>query len=107
MAHARLQALRTRSYEGHESPTADWLVGSDPCRTQTYIVHVAEPRFVAKVGVDEAGVLAPLSYGTESGATIYDFLWFEPVPSEEELRRLLLEAEQVLALHVEALADEV
>lgn len=98
MAHARLQALKARSYQGHESSTANWLIGSDPLRAQAYLVHVVEPRFVAKVGTDDVGVLAPLSFGTESGATVYDFLWFDTVPPEAELRRLLLEAEQVLAL---------
>lgn len=90
--------LASTAHPGHEHATADWLLGADPQGEHRYIVHVAHPAFLAKVADAETeGVLSGLSYGTGTGGTIYDFLWFDEFPGDEAFRALMRLAEEVLA----------
>jgi len=85
-------------YDGHESPTARWILGRD-AQDVRYILHVGTPAFLAKVAFDEeTGVLSGLSYALINGGSLYDFLWFDDHPGDAAFRNLMLEAEQALSV---------
>jgi hypothetical protein len=88
----------THKHNGHESPTANWIVGEDAHGAQSYIFHTTAPAFLAKVSDDpEEGVLSVLSYGTKDDRTIYDFIWFDDCPDQPaSFGRLMREAERAL-----------
>jgi len=86
-------------YDGHESPTAKWILGRDAYANVRYIIHVAAPAFLAKVAPDdETGILSGLSYALSNGRSLYDFLWFNEHPGDAAFRELMREAEAALAL---------
>lgn len=83
--------------EGHESPTAEWVVGVDAFGTQQYIFHTSEPCFLAKVAANEdEGVLSDLSYALNDGRSLYDFVWFDELPGQDALRALLRVADDAV-----------
>ena len=81
----------------------DWIIGSGPDEEDEFIVHVAEPWFVARYADLEelAGDYDPsgLTVSTDDGAFFYDFRWqAEPKLSKEEIIKLCNEAAAALGL---------
>jgi hypothetical protein len=84
-------------HSSHEAPTASWIFGRDADGEQRYVIHTEAPAFIAKLADnDEEGVLSGLSYALSDGRSLYDFIWFDEVPAENELRTLLAEAERAV-----------
>lgn len=95
MAQRRL--IQDFHYPGHEEPTARWVLGRDAGGGRDYLVHLAMPRFVAKVGEDEDdGLLASFAYALQDGRSLYDFVWLDEPPTSTRLLKLLEAAEDVL-----------
>jgi hypothetical protein len=70
------------------------------------VLYAKYPAFLAKVADRETdGVLSGLSYAKDAGlshamangGSLYDFVWFEGVPAENELRALFAEAERIVS----------
>ena len=82
--------------------TPRWIVGSDPFELTSegdFIVHQSLPRFTARwavEGEDLDGVnLSGLSYcdaDDEEPIIIYDFIWIDEMPSEDNFRLLMRQA---------------
>ncbi len=85
-------------FDGHEKPTARWLVGTDVDQQQAYIVHIGSPGFIAKISDDpEVGMLSGTSYGMCDGRNLYDFIFFKnPPDSESEMVALFRDAEDAI-----------
>jgi hypothetical protein len=79
---------------------AKWILGQDAFSSQLYLVHTEYPAFYAKIGYDDEGILAPLSYGTSQGQNLYDFVWFDPFPDEAQFMNVMSEAESALDAHL-------
>ena len=95
----------SRKHPKHGAGTAEWIIGSDPASAQSYVLHTQYPAFLAKVADrEDDGVLSGLSYAQDvglshamtDGGSLYDFIWFDEVPAESELRALLTEAERAI-----------
>ena len=81
-------------HHGHEQPTARWVVGHDAFGRQAYLVHTAEPAFMAKLGSHpDEGVLSGLSFAMHDGRSLYDFLWYDSQPERPAFDELLQEAQ--------------
>lgn len=74
----------------------EWLVAADPDEEREYIIHLAPPRFIARLGDGGArsGLVMSLSEGD-----LFDFSWIDPQPGEEELRRLLKGAQRAVDIY--------
>jgi hypothetical protein len=55
---------------------------------------------LAKIGHDDEGILAPLSFGTRQGHNLYDFVWFDPFPDRVQFMNVMAEAEAALEAHL-------
>lgn len=81
-------------HQGHELPTARWVVGHDAFGRQAYVVHTAEPAFIAKLSSDsDEGVLSGLSFAMQDGRSLYDFLWHDSPPDGRAFDELLRQCE--------------
>jgi len=91
-------AEENKQHPGHESPTANWIVGRDAHETQSYIIHTAAPRFIAKLAADNLeGTLSVLSCALSDGRTVYDFVWLDQPPAQmSDLRRIVDGVEKAL-----------
>jgi hypothetical protein len=91
--------------EGHESPTARWLLSTDVDQRQAYIVHLGSPSFIAKISdTSDVGLLSGTSFGMRDGRNLFDFIFYGNEPaSESELVGLLKDAEAaIVAAHGQA-----
>lgn len=95
----------SRKHPKHGAATAEWVIGSDPASAQSYVLHTQHPAFLAKVADrEDDGVLSGLAYARDvglshamaNGGSLYDFIWYDEVPAESELRALLAEAERAI-----------
>lgn len=74
-----------------------WILGEGVDSDIEYLVHLSEPRFIAKVA---DGVEAPPSQGLTvviGDTSFYDILWIDPpITDEEELRNLFRAADEAI-----------
>jgi hypothetical protein len=84
--------------EGHEYPTARWLLGTDVDQRQAYVIHLGNPTFIAKISDNsDTGLLSGTSFGMRDGRNLYDFVFYGDEPSTEaELVKLFIDAESAI-----------
>lgn len=72
-----------------------WIIGNEVDSGNEYIIHLAEPGFVAKFWEGEESEVPPQSTGTMfdiGGCIFYDIQWFGNEPDEGLQTALLIEA---------------
>lgn len=87
-------------FEGHESLTARWLIGTDVDQSQAYVVHLGNPSFIAKISDSvDVGLLSGTSFGMRDGRNLYDFIFYGTQPAtKSELIALMQEAESAIVM---------
>ncbi len=85
-------------FDGHESGTARWLIGTDVDHGQAYVVHLGHPTFIAKISdTENVGLLSGTSFGMRDGRNLYDFIYYGTSPAtQSELIALMQEAEAAI-----------
>lgn len=74
----------------------EWLIAADPNEDREYMIHLAPPRFVARIGDGDASRGLVLSLREED---LFDFTWVDPQPGEEELQRLVKAAQKTIDMY--------
>lgn len=93
---------RNRPWVHRERHAAGWIMGQDVHSSQDYIIHTQAPAFIAKIAHDSnEGILSGLSYATNAGRSIYDFVWFDAVPNKRAFFQLMRDAEAALNAYLE------
>lgn len=88
--------------ESHAKPPEEWMVAEGVDGQRQWIVHTAEPRFIAEIVDDDNDSLnPPFEYQTNSGQWLCNFTWYDPPP--EDLTILCREAEEAIEMYDENL----
>jgi hypothetical protein len=70
-----------------------WIIGEGADSQFEYMVHLGAPRFACKVDVDDdAAALLGFHLELENGEVLYDFVWFDAVPTTPAERQAIVDA---------------
>ena len=82
----------------------EWVIGEDAGGASEYVVHLASPRFIARV--DDAEELhSGLSVMVDEDDQLCDMVWLELPQPEPEARKWLMRAAAVLRDYSDKIAD--
>ena len=65
----------------HQIKLPEWLIAEDLDRQRWFVLHCADPRFLAEIA-DTERFNPPFEYELESGEYLCNFMWFDEPPED-------------------------